>query len=332
MKKILFTIQLCCTCALGFTQDKDRIQKDSFKLSEMQQLFMPYFPAALLLHSDSSLLMNGNPHSLFSKVLKIKELKARYEETQIRIADAYTQYEWREDITIEPNTKNEKVKCVPARYDTIFEKIEIKPITFKFVKRNVRKAILGVEMDVRMMQCFKRVEIPSDSMIICHYVLAEPPKMIRKSRGKILEEVISIHSDSLNRIFVPAKYQIVHQMVAPNDFLIATQDTIPYYYKGLWVNKKQGVFSLRPIPYCVPVSEIRIHLLQTALKKRGYYNGNVDNVFSEQTQKAIFRFQKEHGLKINQLDWEIWRVLGVNSKQESDLHDEKDSDISSKEE
>lgn len=37
--------------------------------------------------------------------------------------------------------------------------------------------------------------------------------------------------------------------------------------------------------------------IQSALKEKGYYNGNVDGIYGTATQKAVTQFQKDNGLK-----------------------------------
>ena len=42
-----------------------------------------------------------------------------------------------------------------------------------------------------------------------------------------------------------------------------------------------------------------VEQIQTALKSRGYYNGNIDGIFGSQTKKAVTDFQRDNGLKVD---------------------------------
>lgn len=49
--------------------------------------------------------------------------------------------------------------------------------------------------------------------------------------------------------------------------------------------------------YSEPVVELSIKQIQRALKKAGFYKGEIDGKIGSKTKEAIIKFQKAHGLK-----------------------------------
>ncbi len=53
--------------------------------------------------------------------------------------------------------------------------------------------------------------------------------------------------------------------------------------------------------------------VQLRLKNLGYYYGNPDGVFGENTKQALVRFRREAGLSVSdRVDWNCYRALGIS--------------------
>lgn len=57
-----------------------------------------------------------------------------------------------------------------------------------------------------------------------------------------------------------------------------------------------------------------VRKIQTVLKQKGYYNGNIDGIFGTQTKNAVTSFQRDNGLKVDGIAGnETLRTLGINT-------------------
>ena len=55
-----------------------------------------------------------------------------------------------------------------------------------------------------------------------------------------------------------------------------------------------------------------VRLIQSALKNRGYYSGNIDGIFGTLTRKAVTAFQRDSGLKVDGIAGpETLKALGI---------------------
>lgn len=56
-----------------------------------------------------------------------------------------------------------------------------------------------------------------------------------------------------------------------------------------------------------------VRKIQTVLKQKGYYNGNIDGIFGTQTKNAVTSFQRDNGLKVDGIAGnETLKALGIN--------------------
>lgn len=57
-----------------------------------------------------------------------------------------------------------------------------------------------------------------------------------------------------------------------------------------------------------------VRKIQTVLKQKGYYNGNIDGIFGTQTKNAVTSFQRDNGLKVDGIAGnETLSALGINT-------------------
>ncbi len=57
-----------------------------------------------------------------------------------------------------------------------------------------------------------------------------------------------------------------------------------------------------------------VRQIQTVLKQKGYYKGNIDGIFGTNTKKAVTDFQRDNGLKVDGIaGTETLKALGIAS-------------------
>lgn len=61
-----------------------------------------------------------------------------------------------------------------------------------------------------------------------------------------------------------------------------------------------------------------VRLIQTALKERGYYSGNVDGIFGTVTKNAVIKFQRDNGLAVDGIAGKATlKALGISGNNNS---------------
>ena len=57
-----------------------------------------------------------------------------------------------------------------------------------------------------------------------------------------------------------------------------------------------------------------VRQIQTVLKQKGYYQGNIDGIFGTNTKKAVTDFQRDNGLKVDGIaGTQTLKALGLAS-------------------
>ena len=61
-----------------------------------------------------------------------------------------------------------------------------------------------------------------------------------------------------------------------------------------------------------------VRLIQTALKERGYYGGNIDGIFGTVTKNAVIKFQRDNGLAVDGIVGKATlKALGISGNNNS---------------
>jgi len=205
-----------------------------------------------------------------------------------------------EEIAVEPKYKTIKVRemiepatsrvvPIPARYQTINRKKKIADAKFSW------SSISKKDTDSRLRtQCDK----------IC---LTETP-----AKYKIIKKKIVVTPTSSKKIKTPPKYSIikVKKIIKPASF---KKTVVPAEYKMIRVEKERtkGFAKWMPVVCESNMTPTTVRKVQEALKKAGFYKGEINGVWNLESKSATRAYQKANGLSVTRLSIETMKSLGI---------------------
>jgi hypothetical protein len=205
-----------------------------------------------------------------------------------------------EEIAIEPKYKNieiqemiepatSRVVPIPAKYQTINRKRKIADAKFSW------STLLKKDADSRLRtQCDK----------IC---LTEIPPKYKKVVKRVL-----ITPASSKKIKTPPQYAIVKvkKIIKPASF---KKIIVPAEYKNIRVERERtkGFAKWMPVVCESNMTPTTVRKVQEALKKAGFYKGDINGIWSLESKSATRAYQKANGLAVTRLSIETMKSLGI---------------------
>ncbi len=142
-------------------------------------------------------------------------------------------------------------------------------------------------------------------------VIEEPAQYQTVTKKTVTENGTIIYEE------VPAQYQTVTttKQVAPASYRVIEE---PAQYQTITTTRKVqngGTFTgWTEVDACTAKPERilgKVEKVQQALKNRGYYHGEIYNVWDQATQNALVQFQKANNLPQGDMDVTTLQFLGI---------------------
>lgn len=162
------------------------------------------------------------------------------------------------------------------------------------------------------------------SPILAQYAFVKYPetvrvahKIVRKAGVETMEELTE-NSPYICKVHVPAQYKMLRKYVPQSEpYILVSQQIIPARTQNedgedITLVRTGGMADWREMPCCECISDIpQIIHIQRALKDKGYYKGELDNILNAETKASLKQFQKDNDLSVGKLDTETLTALNV---------------------
>jgi hypothetical protein len=153
------------------------------------------------------------------------------------------------------------------------------------------------------------------------YELVQPAQRITKQNGTEQIEILPWNSPYLLKNTVPAVYKIKQTYIEVLPPRTCIKDST-YEILDLRPQPKDGYITRYHLVRMGRVTEwkefyidfykpVRMNLVISRLREKGYYKGKEKEVINQEIRTAIIQFQKDNDLEVGRLDDETLRLLGV---------------------
>jgi len=256
---------------------------------------------------------------LKEKAEKLTVTPATYKNVQYKILDKEASYKY----IVKPATykcvlnrvmvapEKTEYKVIPATYKTVTEKVLVSPA--RQVWKKGTGPITKLNNHTGEIMCL--IEEPAKYKTVQTKVVETPAhveKIVTPAKYKNIRAKVVAKEASYEKVAIPAKYKVV---------------TVQELQTKAKINKIEGqdVYQEVKTTRLVKPEELKwkrilcktnttkdvIKDLQRELKKRKYYNGPIDGIYAQATQKALNAFQIDNKLPSGALTLESLDALGV---------------------
>ena len=256
-----------------------------------------------------------------SETMEVIPAKYEFVEERVLVQEATERLEV---IPAEYGIKEERVlvkeasarlEQIPAKYDWEEDRMLVKEAHTTWKKG--RGPVEKVDNSTGEIMCL--VELPAQYKVVRKKVMVSPPSTRTieiPAEYRAVQKQVVVRPAHARTIEIPAAYKTVRvrKMVTPP---MEKKIEIPAEYTTVTrtVVEREGDMAWRRILCETNMTQDMISRLQEGLKKAGYDPGNIDGVLGFQTQRALGRYQREHGLAEGGVTYKSLEKLGIMPSQ-----------------
>jgi len=269
---------------------------------------------------------------------KLIPIKAKYKKVKDKVVVSPARTEWKKTMCQNRGCNQSEVIClveVPRKYKEITRKVLLQPSVGKKVAVSPKYKSVKVE-EIIQPASIKEIPIPAKYKTItkkekakdaqyfwsdesqknsstrlvtqCDKIcLVEKPAKYQKVAKRVL-----LTPASSKKIKTPPKYTIVKvkKIIEPAKF---KKVVVPAEYKTVTVERERtkGYSKWTPVVCESNMTPTTIRKVQEALKRAGYYQGQINGIWDLESKNAVRAYQKANGLAVTRLSIETMKSLGI---------------------
>ncbi len=273
-----------------------------------------------------------------STSVKLVPVVAKYKKVKEKITIAPAKSEWRKTTCQNRGCNQSEVVClieVPRKYKTVTKKILLQPSAAEEIAVKPKYKSIEIQELIEPATS-RRVPIPAKYQTIdIKKRVADDKFLWSNASQKDADSRLRTQCDRICLTEIPAKYKTIQKRVVeipasskkiktpPIYTIIKVKKIIkpasfkkivvPAEYQNVRVERERtkGFAKWMPIVCESNMTPTTVRKVQEALKKAGFYRGEINGVWSLESKAATRAYQKANGLSVTRLSIETMKSLGI---------------------
>jgi len=273
-----------------------------------------------------------------NSTMKLVPVPVKYKNVEEKVVISPAKSEWRKTTCEDRGCDASEVVClteIPATYKTVTKKIILKPAVAKKVAvEPIYKYLKATELVTPAKT--RTIPIPAKYKTITQLQkVSEAKYHWSDASGMNAQSRLRTECDTLCLVKTPAKYKTVPKRVVvkpASSQLVTTPEayqnvkikrvekeasfktvTVPSEYVEVIVERERtkGYAKWMPIICESAITPTMVRQVQSALKSKGFYVGELDGLWDFDVKAAVRAYQKANNLAVTRLSIETMKSLGI---------------------